>query len=298
MVVLSDEESEGDGCISPAVVGSPSPDAACSHPLDAPASSAPAVVGKQNVRGCGLEIFPNNGVVLTAAEATLAEDHANRVTSLKSCLGILAEGNAHPSLVVTLERSIHEENRRARAMKSAHPVVAIALLEKNVFQQKQLQVERVAAHVAYRDLSEVRAMKKQKKDIEAQLCKARRELREAQTIQEASAFLKSFTPKALGHESKVGGGATGQSKRFQVLNRIRKSVGTQLSAQQLNDWFFFIEAWDSVQLTTHAAEWGLQFAEQMHAVIIRLQEGHTNTLSEWMKSEWETKLPAVKVLQC
>ena len=78
------------------------------------------------------------------------------------------------------------------------------------------------------------------------------------------------------------------------MERVRR-VG-KLTEDQKGQWDFFKTQWDAAQALAIGTEWGKEFAESIHEVLIRLMQGDANAFSEFVKQETDRVLMGVGAL--
>ena len=97
--------------------------------------------------------------------------------------------------------------------------------------------------------------------------------------------MRTFTPEFLGEGQKKASGAKGHKARMDVLDRLA-AFGVGLSAEQVNDWAWFKQAWDALMVNEHDQGWGATFAGWMQQVTEEMaQEGGSNAFSRFVHRE-------------
>ena len=116
-----------------------------------------------------------------------------------------------------------------------------------------------------------------------------------ESIAATRAAIKRYAPKALGQDSRSGGGVAGRKMRFEVLDRLAK-IGSGLSAPQKSDWSWFKESWGQAMLDAWGVNWGGTFASWIQGVLNDIESGANNSFSLFVNAETRRVLDKVPAL--
>ena len=154
-----------------------------------------------------------------------------------------------------LGNEIKKEERRRRAFCKTSPAVMNAMkLQRDFEERQQIERKRLLDEAKTKLVAE---RKRELKEVERQVRQRKNELIEMEPIAATRAAIKRYAPRALGQDSRTGGGVAGRKMRFEVLDRLAK-IGVGLSAPQKSDWSWFKESWDEAMLV----EWGVNWVER------------------------------------
>ena len=231
---------------------------------------------------------------LSAEAADASAAHGARMDALRQALDVVASLN-DPSLTMTLQRAMHTAERSERLRLSSAPAVAGAMMRQRDLQEQRLREERRELKERMDEERAAKALKTEMKENEAKLAKAKKQLKDAQSVAESFEAIKSFSPEMLGDGKKGGGTAQHRKARMEVLDRLG-THGT-VSAQQRNDWQWFKEEWDKEMSAQKGETWGATFAEAVQSVMLDLRSGKSSAVSEFMYTETKRVLSHVPVLR-
>ena len=131
--------------------------------------------------------------------------------------------------------------------RAADAVVAKAMQESQWEEDRKLAKERQRVRNQMEDERLAKKAKTEAKTMQKEATAARRKLQEAKEMQETQEAIKTFTPAMLGAGKPRAGGADMKKRRKEVLQRLA-AKGAKFSARQRNDWAWFLEAWDNVNV--------------------------------------------------
>ena len=180
-----------------------------------------------------------------------------------------------------IELEITKERRKLREVIKEEPGVAAGFLRLRAAEEREnraRELQRAEAKERKRKLDEINA---QRDAALAELKRAKRAVRERESVLATRHAFKTFTLEVLGAGRKDAGGATGRKRRHEVLDRLAQlKVG--LSPGQRNDWLWFKEAWDEKMVAEHQADWASVFSGWMQAV---LNDTRSNAFSIFVHNE-------------
>ena len=220
---------------------------------------------------------------MSAAEADLVQESTALIDTYRQAIEELKKHGAVHAMN-QLENEIRKERRRQRGLCSESPAVAAALQRQRDYEEQQLRKQRRLAADLNAKKRAAATVKQQIKDANALLNKRKKELMDAEALQESMHHFKTLGPKQLGQGHVKGDGMRGRRRRHEVLDRMAR-LGTGLSAPQRNDWQWFKEAWDDQMLEEHKGDWGGIFAHWIQGVLDRFEDNVGNAFSTFVHDE-------------
>jgi hypothetical protein len=194
------------------------------------------------------------------------------------------------SAVVQMENVIKKERRRVRMLAQEDSNVVTALIRKRneeaAIQRKRVRELEIAKEQARTRKDLALANKKARLDIH----KRKLQLRDLEALANVRMAAKTFTLEALGHGASGSYGSRHQTKarnnRFALMDRM-KTLGSGLSAGQLNDFAWFKESWDKKHWDEFEGLWPETFMQYLQHVIDRVDGGERAAFSNFVHSETE-----------
>ena len=222
--------------------------------------------------------------------------HCGRVQALKQASDIFETigGMMGASLRNTVARVLHRESKGFREQLRGDAAVAAELRATAEAEEALQRKRRAEFQEQMQQRREKLRIERELKEAQTDLRKARKDLKDIDAVVTAKEACKAYALEALGWNKKNCGGVACQKTRFEVLDRVRAVA--QLSPDQMSEWQFFKQSWDTLMADTHGDNWAMLFAEMIQNVLKELEAGRTNALSEFMNSESQRVLRDVQAL--
>ena len=96
--------------------------------------------------------------------------------------------------------------------------------------------------------------------------------------------MSTYTPEMLGYKASNYRANKYREKRFSVLDKVSR-LGQGLSPAQRQDFAWWKEAWDEMNLEEQKEDWGQVFAMHVQWVLDEITAGRTNAFSKMMHTE-------------
>ena len=261
---------------------------------EAPATACGGGGPASCARGSGpLDVAVGTGG-LTYEQGRVAGDLEQRLATYDQARKLM-EGIGDRSTAMSIARVIHSETRKATGRLQSDPDIAHALTE---HLNKEFQ-EDAKHRIQYARAREVETQLQQSKQ-EAEILKkqnaaAKAKVKEAESLIDCGTAIKRYSPAMLGQGFANGGPAKCANARSAVLDRLL-ARGSELNAQEKNDWHWFKKEWDSKMAADHNKEWGLMFAGIAQNLLEELEHGESSVVADFMYKETARVLSDVRTV--
>ncbi len=237
-------------------------------------------------------------VVAEVAQSQEAAMFSERLSILQNML-LDARRVNNGRLEAAIQRSIHQETKRARGRQQESQAVARILQEDFDEEQRRDVLKAIEEQRAIEERRERKKTLAALKEAEAKMQAQRKRLLEASTLVECRQALKRYELIDLGAGHPKGGSKTHVRNRMEVMERIMRK-GDPLPPDLANDWEWFKRKYDlhGARRMRIPQAWAAKFVRIMHGLLDDIERGNGATVARWMRIELRhalTGAPALRV---
>ena len=207
-------------------------------------------------------------------------DAARSVRDIRTSVG--------ESVTLTLDRVIAAERKRFAESMHACPEVT-RLMRELVLNDERLHTkmrQEYQEHIA--NTKKQQAVANKLKDLEKAVRQKNAEIAEKESVVTAMSQNKAYSVHMLGFGKKNGGPKEHRQRRYEVLERVRRTCG--LTKDQEAQWEFFKLNWDELESQSHSEKWGEVFSEIINNIMVEARDGNLDAFSKFVESEWKRVL--------